>query len=524
MQARGGFDGGGEAGKLQCQTAFLFFGENNREVVEFGIGEFFRVFVAHGGDAGVGVLEIGRGVAVHGQRFFPGEGDEALRVLAEVGVFDGTDADGAGNFFLLRFVHVGAGGFHHFQGAGFGFVEQGFEFDDVAFAGGEGGFGQAHETEPDVGEFGVDAELFADVEELLEVQLLAFVGDVDDFQGLELCGARDDGGDVGGGVVVAAVGFADNGDGEVVVLEVADERAVGLFGKPGLFEFFNGGCEVVVVKTFAAGQVEGDIEAFVDFVEFAEGEFDKRFPEFTVFGITFLEFDELGLGAVTPGVVGFGAVVAFDIDALELFGRGGLQCLLVGEFAVAEDDEAELGSPVAEMVVGDDVVAEGAVEAVDGVADDGGADVPDVHGFGDVGAGVVDDDGPAVSTVWKREGVVAAHGFDLCGEAFVFEEDVDEARTGDFNFLDEIGQGGVVDEGLTDGARVVFERLGELHGGFALVVAELLVFGGCDAEVNAGELSIGEAGGEGLRAPGRELFFDRLGLGIHRFFRQKQGG
>lgn len=91
------------------------------------------------------------------------------------------------------------------------------------------------------------------MKELLEVQLLAVVGDVDDFGRLEFCGARGDGGDVGGGVVEAAVGFADDGDGEAVVFKIADERAVGLLRESGGLDFFDGGSEVVVIETFAAG-------------------------------------------------------------------------------------------------------------------------------------------------------------------------------------------------------------------------------------------------------------------------------
>ena len=128
--------------------------------------------------------------------------------------------------------------------------------------------------------------------------------------------------------------------------------------------------------------------------------------------------------------------------------------------------------------------------------------MPDMHGFGDVGAGVVDDDGLVFSNVWQSEFVVGDHVGELRGDPLVFERDVDEAGPSDFNFLNEVGQNGGIDELLTDGTWIGFERFGELHGGVALVVAKLFVATGVDAEVDAGKVGVGEAGCEGFGAPG----------------------
>lgn len=56
------------------------------------------------------------------------------------------------------------------------------------------------------------------------------------------------------------------------------------------------------------------------------------------------------------------------------------------------DEDAELGAPVADVVIADDVGAEEVEDAVDGVSDDHGAEVADVHLFGGVGGGEVDGD------------------------------------------------------------------------------------------------------------------------------------
>ena len=57
------------------------------------------------------------------------------------------------------------------------------------------------------------------------------------------------------------------------------------------------------------------------------------------------------------------------------------------------DNEAHLQAPVAEVNVADDVVAEEAVDALDGLSDDGASQVSDVQGLGDVRPAVVNDDG-----------------------------------------------------------------------------------------------------------------------------------
>ena len=82
------------------------------------------------------------------------------------------------------------------------------------------------------------------------------------------------------------------------------------------------------------------------------------------------------------------------IEPAELVDRLGCEGGFVDEMLVAVDDHAELGAPVAEVVVADRVVAEESQHAVEGVADHGRADVADVHRLGHVGRGVVDDDGP----------------------------------------------------------------------------------------------------------------------------------
>jgi hypothetical protein len=61
-----------------------------------------------------------------------------------------------------------------------------------------------------------------------------------------------------------------------------------------------------------------------------------------------------------------------------------------GTFVEVLDEHAELGAPVTEVVLPDDLGAKEAQDAGECVADDRGAQVPDVHLLGDVGRRVVD--------------------------------------------------------------------------------------------------------------------------------------
>jgi hypothetical protein len=135
------------------------------------------------------------------------------------------------------------------------------------------------------------------------------------------------------------------------------------------------------------------VELGVDGAELVEGEGDAAGPDLFVFGVALLEFDEFVAAGVEHGGVGLGLGVDGFVEA-EQFGDGvGVERGGVEQGFPAVEDHAELGAPVADVVVGDDFVADEAGDAGEGVADEGGADVADVRGFGDVRRGEVDDDG-----------------------------------------------------------------------------------------------------------------------------------
>ncbi len=62
---------------------------------------------------------------------------------------------------------------------------------------------------------------------------------------------------------------------------------------------------------------------------------------------------------------------------------------MVYEVPVSHDDDAELCSPVSDMVVGNYIKPECPVQIVEGSAYDSRSDVPYVHGFCHIRAGVI---------------------------------------------------------------------------------------------------------------------------------------
>ena len=110
-----------------------------------GLGEYglfgsapFAGFFQHALHAGVGVLQIGGGVAFEGEHVVPIEDVVAGAVFAQIGVFHGADADAAGDLGGGGVVQFGVFLFHQGGGALYGFIEQFDQLHGVAAAGFEG--------------------------------------------------------------------------------------------------------------------------------------------------------------------------------------------------------------------------------------------------------------------------------------------------------------------------------------------------------------------------------------------------
>ena len=452
----------------------------------------------------------------------------ARPVLRKVGVFDGPDTDDFGHlgpFFRAQFRAVFI---DHTASDLNGFVEDSGETDGIAFARFQGSAGLVEDgSEGNVAEVDfIEAPGLGGFEELMEVVALAVIDDVKDLVWVPAMGAVADGGEVGGGVSIGTVAFTHN-HGRLCGLTEADSGAFAIGGDALGFEVGDDIGEHGVVERFAELDVETDVEAIVDHFKHFQAVGHELAPELAIFFVAGVKFGGLltgliahqsggsGLGLnVGPGraigagyfrgyglsFVGFpslqelerfliGFFVGFGrfdrglnrlVEASELVDRVGLVSLFVEEVFIAPEDHSELGTPVTEVVVADDFMAEGGEGSGERFADDGGPDVAHVHGFGDIGGAVIDDDGFGCLGSFEAESVVFKDFTEECFDLMIAETDVEEPRAGEFWL---VGHGFEVDgigDFICDFTGIAFRGFGDGHGAVGLIVAKFRVGGGTD--------------------------------------------
>ena len=153
-------------------------------------------------------------------------------------------------------------------------------------------------------------------------------------------------------------------------------------------------------------------------------------------------------------------------------------------------------APVADVVVGGDFVAEESGDADEAVAENGAANVADMHWLGDIRGAEIDEDFFGLRGRGDAESRIGGEFGNGGGEKGVVEAEIQEAGAGD---IGRGGEEGGVELGENLGgelARVGFFLLGEDHGGVGLVIAEARVGGLGDFAARGVEVAGGERGAE----------------------------
>ncbi len=262
------------------------------------------------------------------------------------------------------------------------------------------------------------------------------------------------------------------------VLELFEEHALGALALDqqarGL-EVGHDRCQVVVVGTFAhhVGHGQFDVEQLVGFLAVRQRDVLEARPQRQALRIAGLQLDHQAPGA---GGEFLGLVEAFLRGAVEVFQvrqrfAGDRVFLQVGQ------QHAELGAPVAHVVLADHRVAEELEHAGDAVTDDGRTQVADVHLFGQVGRRQVDDHLFGGAGFAYAQVVVGQRRVQALGQGVSVLEEVEEPGTGDLDFAD-VGAGRQRrDQLVGEVARLHARRLGQHHGDVAGEVAMGLVAG-----------------------------------------------
>ena len=164
-------------------------------------------------------------------------------------------------------------------------------------------------------------------------------------------------------------------------------------------------------------------------------------PQPAVFGVAGVQHGRLGQHGRLDIRVGriVGQLADVPIEPGKLLDRVSSIGLRVEKMLVAVEDHAELGAPVADVVVADNLVAEEPQHPAERVADHGRADVADVHRLGHVRGGKVDHERARLLDRGNVEPRIGDRRRESPEEPIVFDPQIDEARPGDFRRVAEVG-------------------------------------------------------------------------------------
>ena len=255
-----------------------------------------------------------------------------------------------------------------------------------------------------------------------------------------------DRGQVGRGVVVAAVALADD-ERQRPALAAGEargeraQRALAHDRDAPLLELAHGVREHVVVEALAADVLvrEAHPEPGVHLVQVPAGDVDQALPDGHRVRVPGLQPDQPAPGALGERRVGVELAPGRLVERVRV---GGQQPRLGRVHAHVEqvlDQHAERGAPVADVVVPDHPVPGELQDARDGVADDGGAQVPDVHLLGHVRRGVFDHHRLRAGHRREPEPGVVQHQRGLGGDPVIAQREVDEAGTADLGLGAHVG-------------------------------------------------------------------------------------
>ena len=225
-------------------------------------------------------------------------------------------------------------------------------------------------------------------------------------------------------------------------------------------------------------------------------DFIETLPQTNAVGIAGLQLHHQRTGAVgeLAGVVETflgGAVELFQISQFAL--GGGRVLFQIGQ------QHAELGAPVADVVLAHHLVTEEGQHARHGVTDDGGAQVADVHFLGKVRRGQIDYHALSGSGLAHAELAIGQCRIQAAGQRIAVLEEVQKARAGNLDLAHRSIGRQRSNQLLGQIARLHAGRLGQHHGDVAGEVTVRLVLGVLDLDVRGQTHRQYAVGGQSLK-------------------------
>ena len=427
-------------------------------------------------------------------------------MLGKFGVFHRAESDHARDVFFLFLRHFRVLLVDHGARPRPRLVEQGAQRDIVARA-------RLHQfvvfsedaAERDVLELGAVAHAARGREDLLKVELLRRAGHIPDGIGLPTLFAILDGGQIRCRVEKSTVAFADQTGFVGQRRDVAEKhtnRTLADFRHSIGQKCLHQGGQCGIVETLAETFVETDAQPTVDFLELGPREIDELLPDGAVLRVTLLKFDQfLARGPVHRGI-GLLDRVDFAVEPRHFRHGITLQRGTIEEVLPAVKNLAELRAPIAEMIVGHDLVSEKSGDAGERVAENGAADVADVHRLGDVRRTEIDDDFQPLFGLGRAAARIGRENPQLPRDPTGLEAEVEEARSRNLRLGAYVAAFELFRDLRGKLARISFRLLGQNHGGIGLVIAEARVCRRHDVTAFGRKSACGERRAQPLRQRG----------------------
>ena len=261
--------------------------------------------------------------------------------------------------------------------------------------------------------------------------MLAVIDDIENESGMIVAHPLDDGGEIGGAVEHAAVRLDQDQRRHRLLVVVArhrhDQRAFADLGQAARLQIVQHGSDQIMDGAFAVPQIElarpgwrirGSGPAPTPSRNAATGRDSRgghpasstvaRRAASSRAGSALQAADAAGYSSsrssmVTGDCSGYGPLNGgVEIDRRD-----------AAQFHFG-DQLAHLQAPIAQMHVADHMPAIGAVKPLQAIADDGGAQMPHMHGLGDIGPAEIDDRGAALAGIGRAQPLVAAPARPRC--------------------------------------------------------------------------------------------------------------
>ena len=139
----------------------------------------------------------------------------------------------------------------------------------------------------------------------------------------------------------------------------------------------------------------------------------------TILRVAGLEFDQFLAHRLPYFEVACRFFIGLLVDANQFRDRIAFERSAIEQIFPAVDHHPELGAPIADVIVANDVVAEKGGDPRERVTQDGAANVADVHRLGDIRGAEVDDDAFLGFRARNAEAFVAEKLRGLRGNGFV---------------------------------------------------------------------------------------------------------